>query len=220
MKILVVEDHPKIRQNTVKYLNLRWFRAEEAIHWEEAKEKLWLNQYDLIVLDINMPLLDWKWFTRYLRNLWNNIPIIALTSNSMLDDKLEMFAFWVDDYLTKPFEYEELEARIKSLLKRKDKDLKNTIKIKDVELDINKHKVYKNSKELELWNKEYLILEYLLLNKGYPKSKVSILEHVWWEQEENLDLWSVTLEAHISTLRKKIWKDIIKTIKWVWYVID
>lgn len=220
MKVLVVEDHPKIRQNIVRYLNLKWFRAEDAIHWEDAKIKLSTNNYDLIVLDINMPLLDWKEFTKLVRKTWNNIPIIALTSNSLLNDKLEMFSFWVDDYLTKPFEFEELEARIKALLKRKDKDLKNSIKIKDVELDINKHKVYKKSKEIELWNKEYMILEYLLSNKNYPKSKVSILEKVWWEQEENLDLWSKTLEAHISTLRKKLWRDLIKTIKWVGYVIE
>lgn len=220
MKILVVEDHPKIRQNTVRYLNLKWFRAEEAIHGEDAKLKISTNNYDLIVLDINMPLLDWKEFTKFVRKTWNIIPIIALTSNSQLNDKLEMFSLWVDDYLTKPFEFEELEARIKALLKRKDKDIENIIKINDITLDIDKHKVYKNSKEMELWNKEYLILEYLLVNKNYPKSKVSLLEHIWWEQEENLDLGSKTLEAHISTLRKKLWPDLIKTIKWVWYVIE
>lgn len=220
MKVLVVEDHPKIRQNIVRYLNLKWFRAEEAIHWEDAKLKLSTNIYDLIVLDINMPLLDWKEFTKQVRKTWNNIPIIALTSNSWLNDKLEMFSLWVDDYLTKPFEFEELEARIKALLKRKDKDIKNSLKIGDIELDIDKHKVYKESIEIELGNKEYMILEYLFLNQKYPKSKVSILEHVWWEREENLDLWSVTLEAHISTLRKKIWKNLIKTIKWVGYVIE
>jgi DNA-binding response OmpR family regulator len=85
----------------------------------------------------------------------------------------------VDDYLTKPFEFEELEARIKALLKRKDKDIKNSLKIGDIELDIDKHKVYKESIEIELGNKEYMILEYLFLNQKYPKSKVSILEHVW-----------------------------------------
>lgn len=220
MKVLVVEDHPKIRQNTVKYLNLKWFRAEESIHWADAKVKISTNNYDLIVLDVNMPLLDWKEFTKQIRNFWNNIPIIALTSNNLLSDKLEMFDIWVDDYLTKPFEFEELEARIKALLKRKDKELKNELKIGDIELDINKHKVYKDTIEVDLWNKEYMILEYLLLNTSYPKSKVNILEHVWWEQEENLDLWSKTLESHISTIRKKLWKDFIKTIRWVWYVIE
>ncbi len=220
MKILVVEDHPKIRQNIVKYLNLKWFRAEEAIHGEDAKDKVKINDYDVIVLDVNMPLLNWREFTKFIRSTGNNIPIIALTSNSLLDDKLEMFSLWVDDYLTKPFEFEELEARIKALLKRKDKDIKNNIKVKNIELDIDKHKVYKDWKEVELWNKEYMILEFLFLNQSYPKSKIAILEHVWWEQEENLDLWSVTLEAHISFLRKKLWKDLIKTIKWVWYVVE
>lgn len=220
MKVLVVEDHPKIRQNIVKYLNLKWFRAEEAIHWEDAKQKIKSNDYDLIVLDINMPLFNWKEFTKFVRDSWNNIPIIALTSNSLLDDKLEMFSLWVDDYITKPFEFEELEARIKTVLKRKDKEIKNNLKVKDIELDIDKHKVYKNWIEIDLGNKEYMILEFLFLNQSYPKSKISILEHVWWEQEENLDLWSVTLEAHISFLRKKLWKDIIKTIKWVGYVVE
>lgn len=220
MKILVVEDHPKIRQNIVKYLNLKWFRAEESIHWEDAIQKIKSNDYDVIVLDINMPLLNWKEFTKIVRNSWNNIPIIALTSNSLLDDKLEMFSLWVDDYLTKPFEFEELEARIKALSKRKDKDIKNSLVFWDIEIDINKHKVFKTWKEVELWNKEYMILEFLSVNMWYPKSKISILENVWWEQEENLDLWSVTLEAHISMLRKKLWKNLIKTIKWVWYVIE
>lgn len=220
MKILVVEDHPKIRQNIIKYLNLKWFRAEEAVHWEDAKQKIKSNDYDLIVLDINMPLLNWKEFTKFVRDSWNNIPIIALTSNSLLDDKLEMFSLWVDDYITKPFEFEELEARIKTVLKRKDKEIKNNLKVRDIELDIDKHKVYKNWVEIDLGNKEYMILEYLFLNQSYPKSKISILEHVWWEQEENLDLGSVTLEAHISFLRKKLWKDLIKTIKWVGYVIE
>lgn len=220
MKILVVEDHPKIRQNIVKYLNIKWFRAEESIHGEDAKQKIKDNTYDVIVLDVNMPLLNWKDFTKYVRETWNNIPIIALTSNSLLDDKLEMFSLWVDDYLTKPFEFEELEARIKALLKRKDKDIKNDLKFRDIVVDIDKHKVFKNWKEVDLGNKEYMILEFLFMNQNYPKSKIAILEHVWWEQEENLNLWSVTLEAHISMLRKKLWKDLIKTIKWVWYVIE
>ncbi len=220
MKILVVEDHPKLRQNIVKYLNIKWFRAEEAIHWEDAIVKLQMNNYDLVILDINMPILNWKDFTKKVRESGNNIPIIALTSNSLLLDKLEMFSLWVDDYLTKPFELEELEARIKTLLKRKDREIKTNLKFWLVEIDVDKHKVYKEGKEIDLWNKEYMILEYLFLNFWYPKSKIAILEHVWWEQEENLDLGSVTLEAHISYLRKKLWKDLIKTIKWVWYVVE
>lgn len=220
MKILVVEDHPKLRKNILKYLSLKWFKVEEAIHWEEAIAKISNSEYDTIVLDINMPLINWKEFTKIIRAKQNSTPIIALTSNSALSDKLEMFNLWVDDYLTKPFDLEELEARIKTLWSRKDKELVNIIKHKDVEIDLWKHKVFKSWFELELGNKEYLILEFLAINKWYPKNKLSILEKVWWEQEENLNMASVTVEAHISYLRKKLGKDIIKTIKWVWYVIE
>jgi len=220
MKILVIEDHPKLRENIIKFLKISWYVAEWAIHWEEAMEKINYNKYDILVLDINMPIMNWKEFMLELRKNWKNIPVIALTSNSMLEDKIEMFDLWVDDYMTKPFELKELEIRIKSISKRKDKVIEESIKIWDIEINISKHKVYYKSKEIDLGNKEYLIVEFLAINKWFPKSKIQLLEKVWWEQEENLDLSSTTLEAHISTIRKKISKDIIKTIKGVWYIIE
>ena len=140
--------------------------------------------------------------------------------NSMLDDKLEMFELWVDDYMTKPFELKELLARINALAKRKVLLIEDKIVIWNIEINISKHKIYKDKKEIEFSNKEYLIIEFLVRNKWYPKSKVQILEAVWGELEENLELSSTTLEAHISTIRKKITKDFIKTIKWVGYIIE
>jgi len=220
MKILVVEDHPKLRANIIKFLNIVWFVVEWAFNWEEAIEKMWKNKYDLIILDVNMPIMNGKEFIKKIRKNWNNIPVIALTSNSMLDDKLEMFELWVDDYLTKPFELKELEARIKAISKRKDKLIEKIIKIWDLKIDLQKHKIYKKDQEIELWNKHFLIIEFLAKNRWYPKSKVAIMEHVWGEAEENLDLNSTTLEAHISVIRKIFWKDFIKTIKWVWYIIE
>lgn len=220
MKILVVEDNPKLRENISKFLKISGFTADTASNWLEALEKIIWNTYDTIVLDINMPFLNWKDFTKKLRASWKNIPIIALTSNSLLDDKLEMFDLGVDDYMTKPFELKELFARINALVKRKGNIIEEKIIIWDFEINISKHKVYKNSKEIEFWNKEYLIIEFLAKNRGYPKNKTQILESVWWESEENLELSSTTLEAHISTIRKKLWKEFIKTIKWVGYIIE
>lgn len=220
MKILVVEDHPKIRENIVKYLKINWYLAEEAFNWEEALEKIRYTDYDCLVLDVNMPIMNGKEFIKNLRKNWNFSPVITLTSNFTLEDKVEMFELWVDDYLTKPFELKELEMRIKSLLKRKEKEIEDKIIIWDIEINLSKHKVFKNLDEMELWNKEYLIIEFLSINKGYPKSKIQILEQVWWEAEENLELSSTTLEAHISTIRKKLGKDFIKTLKWVWYIIE
>lgn len=220
MKILIVEDNPKLRENIFKFLKISGFIAETSSNWLQALEKTIWNNYDIIILDINMPFSNWKEFTKRFRNSWKNTPIIALTSNSMLDDKLEMFNLWVDDYMTKPFELKELLARINSLLKRKQTIIEERIIIKNIEIHISKHKVFINWNEIELWNKEYLIIEFLATNKWYPKNKTQILEAVWWELEENLELSSTTLEAHISTIRKKISKDFIKTIKWVWYIIE
>jgi len=220
MKILVIEDHPKIRENIIKFLKMSGFIAEWAFNWKEALEKVSLNKYDLIILDVNMPIMDWREFISKLRKKNNNVPVIALTSNSMLDDKLEMFDLWVDDYLTKPFELKELEARIKALLRRKEKTIEDIIEIWDIKIDLQKHKVYKNWEEIKFWNKHFLILEFLARNRGIIKSKNQIFEKVWWEAEENLDLNSTTLEAHISVIRKKLWKDLIKTVKWAWYIIE
>lgn len=220
MKILIIEDHPKIRENISKYLKIVWYVAETAINWFEAIEKLRYNLYDVIILDINMPIMNGREFILKLRKQGNNIPVIVLTSNSMLEDKVEMFDLWVDDYITKPFELKELELRIKSISRRKNMEVQELINIWEIEINLSKHKVFLKNEEIELSNKEYLIVEFLSINRWYPKSKVQILEHVWWEQEENLNLSSVTLEAHISVIRKKISKTFIKTIKWVGYIIE
>lgn len=220
MKILVIEDHPKLRENIIKFLKISGYLAEGAFNWEEALEKINFNKYDILVLDINMPIMNWKEFMIKLRENKNDIPVIALTSNFLLEDKLEMFELGVDDYLVKPFELKELEARINAIFKRKDKIISKELEIWEIKIDFTKHKIYKNNNLIDFWNKHYLIVEFLAQNKWFPKSKVSILEKVWWESEENLDLNSTTLEAHISVLRKKLGKDFIKTIKWVWYIIE
>lgn len=220
MKILIIEDHPKIRENISKFLKISWYLPETAINWLEALEKVKYNHYDIIILDINMPIMDGREFMKNIKKMEIKVPIIALTSNSMLDDKVEMFDLGVDDYLTKPFELRELELRIKAVWKRKNMEIQELITIWNIEINLSKHKVFSKWKEVELANKEYLIIEFLSINRWFPKSKIQILEQVWWEQEENLNLSSVTLEAHISVIRKKIWKDLIKTIKWVGYIIE
>lgn len=220
MKILIIEDHPKLRENISKYLRISGYVSETALHWKEALDKIIYTDYDVIVLDVNMPIMNGREFMISLRDMWKNIPVIALTSNSMLEDKVDMFDLWVDDYMTKPFELKELELRINAIAKRKEKKIDDIIKIWNIDINLSKHKVFNNWIEVELWNKEYLIIEFLSKNKWYPKSKVQLLEKVWWELEENLELSSTTLEAHISTIRKKIAKDFIRTIKWVWYIIE
>lgn len=220
MKILIIEDHPKIRENIKKFLKISGYLAETAINWKDWLDKVIYWDYELIILDVNMPVMNWKEFMINMRKLSKNIPVIALTSNSLLDDKIEMFDLWVLDYMTKPFEFRELEARIKSLLKRKETIVDDILIIWDIKIDFSKHKVYKNNIEVLLSVKEYLIIEFLSRNKSYPKTKLEILEHVWWEAEENLELSSTTMEAHISMIRRKLWTEFIKNIRWIGYIIE
>lgn len=222
MKILVIEDHPKIRGNILMFLKKSWYVGEGAVHWREALEKIAVNNYDVLILDVNMPIMNGKEFLKELRKkeMWKNIPVLALTSNSMLENTLEMFELGVDDYMTKPFELRELEVRLQSLARRKNNRVEESITIDDVVINMAKHKVFFQNKEVIFWNKHFLILEFLAKNKNFPQSKLTILEKVWWEIEENLDLNSTTLEAHISVIRKKLWKNIIKTIKGVGYIIE
>lgn len=220
MKLLIVEDHPKLRENIIRYFHLKWHNSEWAIHGEEALDKIKKTQYDTIILDINLPIINGKELLKTIRKSQNNTPVIALTSNSQLDDKLEIFSLWADDYLTKPFELAELEVRILALWRRQSKAIIQAFSFRDIEIDIMGHKVTKWWKPIELWNKEFLILEFLAKNIGSPKSKSEIIEYVWGERETSLTFESVTLEAHISYIRKKLWHDCIKTIKGVGYVIE
>lgn len=220
MKILIVEDNSILRENLEFLLKKFHFLPESAKDWEEAYNKIISQKYDAMVLDLNMPKITWRELIKKLSIINKKIPTIVLTSDSMLEDKISMFELWVDDYLTKPFEIEELVARLKSILRRGDLVL-DDIKIhRDVKINFIKKKVYVLDKEITLSHKLYLIIEFLMKNFWYPQSKTKLMEYVWWEQEEKLDFDSTTLESHIYSIRKKIWKDFIKTVKWVWYIIE
>lgn len=220
MKILIVEDNPILRENLIFLLKKFNFLWEWAFDWTQAIEKITNSNYDAIVLDINLPIMSGKEFLKNIRSRGISIPVIALTSDNLLEDKLEMFDLWVDDYLTKPFEIEELIARLKSILKRKEKIISNIIKIWNISINIDSKKIFKEDIEIKFPYKQYLIVEYLFKNKGYPQNKVNLMEYVWWEAEENLEFNSTTLESHIYSIRNKLWKNFIKTIKWIWYIIE
>lgn len=176
--------------------------------------------YDIIVLDMNMPIMDGKTFIAKIRENGDMTPVIVLTSNSLLSDKITMFDLGADDYVVKPFEMKELEARIIALGRRREKAIEEIIEFDKYSIDISKKIIKKWDITMELSNKEYGILEFLCRNKSFPKNKVEILEAVWWLREAELAMNSVTLEAHISTIRKKLGKSTIVTIKGTWYVIS
>ena len=220
MKILIIEDNPNLRENLIFLLKKNNFLAEWVLHWKDALEKMVKNSYDAIILDINMPIMNGKEFLKTIRKSWNNIPVIALTSDSMLSDKLEVFELGADDYMTKPFEIDELVMRLKAILKRTEKIIENKVIIWEFEINFSKSKIFKNSIEINFPYKQYLIIEFLAKNKWFPIAKIKLMEYVWWEAEENLEFNSTTLESHIYAIRKKITKEFIKTIKWVGYIIE
>lgn len=220
MKILIVEDNNILRENLIFLLKKFNYLWEWAINWKEALEKISRTTYDAIILDLNMPIMNGKDFLIQLRALGKTLPVIALTSDSMLNDKLEMFDLWVDDYMTKPFEIEELIARLKSILKRWDKKIDEYKDLWKYRINYSNSKVYEGEDEIIFPYKQYLIIEYLSKNFGYPKNKLKIMEYVWGEAEENLEFNSTTLESHIYSIRNKLWKNFIKTIKSVGYIIE
>ena len=203
MKILVIEDHLKIRENIIEFLRIKGHTAEGAIHGEVALEMLHAH-YDVIVLDINMPIMDGRTFIDTIREKGIVTPVLVLTSNSEIEDKIALFELGADDYMTKPFDMRELEVRILALSRRKEKTIETEIPIGNAILNIQKHALFVDGNAVELTSKEYAILEFLARHKGFPKTKTDILEAVWGIREAELNFNSITLEVHISSLRKKL----------------
>jgi len=220
LRVLVVEDNPILRENLLFLLKKFHYTPDQAENGEVALMKAKAEKYDAVVLDINMPVMTGKEFLLQFRKFQKDVPVIALSSDGLLEDKLSMFDLGVDDYLTKPFEIEELTARLKSLLKRKKHTVVDIKKIGNYEIDYGKRKVFMDGEEISFPHKQYLILELLSKNLDYPQSKTTIMSYVWWDTEEKLDLDSTTLESHIYAIRKKLWKSFIKTITGTGYVIE
>jgi len=216
MQILLIEDNKTIANNIKKYLELDGnsvFIAENGLYGLEVARK---NDFDIIVLDLMLPGLEWEKVCAEIKKE-KDIPVIMTTAKWQLEDKLEWFNVWADDYLVKPFDLEELEARIKVLTKRKQGDSK-AIKKWNITIDIQNRKVLKWSKEVKLTVKEYNILECLVKNIWVPLSRTDIIQEVWWWDSLFDDDWK--LDVYISTIRRKLGKDIIETVKGFGYRIN
>ena len=216
MQILVIEDNKTIANNIKKYLELDGnsvFIAENGLYWLEVAKK---NDFDIIVLDLMLPGLEWEKVCAEIKKE-KDIPVIMTTAKWQLEDKLEWFNVWADDYLVKPFDLEELEARIKVLTKRKQWDSK-PIKKWNISIDLQNRKILKWNKEVKLTVKEYNILECLVKNIWIPLSRTDIIQEVWWWDSLFDD--DGKLDVYISTLRRKLGKDIIETVKGFGYRVN
>lgn len=213
LSLLLVEDTKTIAESIKKYLELDWHKVMRVDHWDYANELVKHQNFDIILLDLMLPWADWITIAKTIRTTHPETPILIMTAKWQLEDKLEWFEVWADDYLVKPFDLEELEARVLALARRLPK--KDELVFEDIRLDTNQKKVFKWSEELKLSLKEFQILEMLMQNQWIAISRLGIIEEIWWgeawfEEDGKLDVY-------LSTIRRKIGKDRIETIKGFWY---
>ncbi len=218
MRIFVLEDN-KILVDQIKiYFESIWYHVEIDFDTDRAYDKLNDEHFDVLILDINLPKMNWLNFCKKLRERWNNIPILMLTSMSSNKDMIIWLDSGADDYLWKPFEYEVLKARVNALYRRDSVQKKESIDIDDIHIDLNKRKVFKKKEEIILTTFEFNLLEYLIRNKSEPQTRKDIFEVVWWKFDDYM--FSRNVDVYIWLLRKKLWDNFIRTVKWFWYVID
>jgi two-component system copper resistance phosphate regulon response regulator CusR len=206
-KILIIEDDQRIAQNISKGLEEKGFETEIAFDGKIGLKFALNQEFDLILLDINMPAMNGYEVCKEIRKKNTNVPIIMLTALGETEDKIEGFENGADDYIVKPFDFRELMARINVFLKRKgsNTDLSNNLlSVADLKMDLDSKIVSRNNINIELTPKEFSLLEYLIKNKGRVISKNDIAEHLW-DQNSNQSL--NVIEVYINFLRKKIDKD-------------
>jgi DNA-binding response OmpR family regulator len=220
MKILLIEDDVNITQVLAPALKEMGYIATVISDGEDGLFAAQTGGYDLTIIDYNLPRLDGREIIKKLRANGATMPIIMLTVRSESAEKVDILDIGADDYLTKPFSFSELLARIKAILRRPENWEEDILKIGQLELNPSKFLVVKNGRRLFLSSKEFALLEYLLRHKGLILSRQNIMEHVW---DENADPFSNTIEVHIRNLRRKLETDsqrLIFTVSNRGYKID
>lgn len=204
--LLLVEDETKVATFIKKGLERQGFTVEIAEDGREGKRFFDERTYDLLILDVNLPYMDGIHLAQYIRSKNTQVPILMLTALDTTADKLAGFDAGIDDYLVKPFDFMELVARLKALLKRaaKTTESPNVLRVADLELDLDQKLARRNGQSIELTAKEFALLEYLMRNRGRVVSKVDIAERVW---DIDFDTGTNFIEVYINYLRKKIDKE-------------
>ena len=220
MRILVVEDEKKVSAFIKKGLEEETYAVDVAHDGEEGLYLASESQFDLIILDLMLPKLNGLEVLTKLREKKVATPIILLTAKDSVEDKVTGLNKGADDYLTKPFAFSELLARVRSLLRRGSGDTKTLLQVADLTLDLVSHKVKREDMEMELTGKEYSLLEYFMRNEGKVLTRTMIAEHVW---DYNFDTFTNVIDVYINHLRKKIDKDypkkLLHTLRGVGYVM-
>jgi len=217
--ILLIEDEKKVSKFVKQGLEIEGFSVETAFNGEEGYIKAMEENYQLIILDIMLPKMDGFEVIKKFRNHKKTIPVLMLTAKDTLQDKITGLNLGADDYLTKPFAFEELLARIHSLLRRR--DIKNTIiEVSDLKLDTVTHKAMRSGQDIELTSKEYALLEFFMRNKNQTVAREVINEKIW---NRNFDTKTNVVDVYVNHLRQKIDgkfdKKLIHTVRGSGYIM-
>ena len=220
MKILLAEDEVDLNNVVTRYLKKNGYSVDSVLDGEEALDYLEYGEYDLVILDIMMPKVDGFEVIKKLRNKGNHTSVLMLTARDSADDKVKGLDLGADDYIVKPFDFNELLARIRAVVRRKYGNSSNKLVIGDLILDTSEKSVTRAGKQIELTGKEYEVLEYLMQSKNRILSREQIKEHVWdfdYEGDSNI------IDVLIKNIRKKIdiedGKQIIYTKRGLGYII-
>lgn len=220
MRILLVEDELKVANFIKKGLEEEYFTVDVALDGKEGSKLALSTEYDIMIFDVMLPFKDGISILKDVRAENIHTPILILTAKADVPDKVVGLDSGADDYLVKPFSFDELLARLRSLQRRYSAEKRLILKVGDLSLDTQSHKVVRNNVEIELTQKEYSILEYLLLNKNRVVSRTKLSEHVY---DYHFDTNTNVVDVFINKLRNKIDKNfekqILHTVRGVGYVI-
>lgn len=223
MRVLIVEDEHRIATSIKKGLEQERFAVDLAFDGQSGYDMASTEEYDVIILDRMLPKKDGIAICQELRRNNNHTPILMLTAKSQVQDKVEGLNIGADDYLTKPFSFEELIARIRALSRRPQQTLQPFLCIDDLTLDPQTYEVKRGEKKIQLSSKEFNLLEYMMRNKGMILTKDQIISHVW---DYDADILPNTVEVYIRNLRNKIdipftnSQHLIKTVRGFGYKIS
>ena len=201
MRILLVEDEAKVSRAVTLGLKAEHYAVDCAKDGREGLELAIVNPYDLLIVDLMLPMLNGTDLIRRVREKNPDVPILVLTARDALADKVTNFESGADDYMTKPFAFAELLVRVKALLRRGAVNRSNIVQIADLTIDRVTHQVQRAGSTIKLTSKEYALLEYLAINAGRVVSRTMIMEHVWDESFESL---TNIVDVYVRQLRVKI----------------
>jgi len=220
MRILVVEDEKRIQDFLSRGLENAGYAVDVAGDGNTAIERVHSTEYDLIILDLMLPDTDGLSVLQKIRNRKTSPPVLILSARDAVDDRVKGLELGADDYLTKPFAFVELLARVRALMRR-GQPTPERLQVGELALDCIRRKVTRNNENVELAPKEFSILEYMMRNRGRPLSRTMIVEHVW---DMDYDGLTNIVDVYIRHLRSKIddkWPlKMIQTVRGIGYMLD